>query len=805
MRQRLRASEDLRDCIASGLIALLISLLLPSVPFQLLDGWAFDTATTYDHPTRPQVIVIERADEVDPAALLAALESAGVRALGLADDALVPAFCRPELRAFNIVAPSSISATPGAYGIAADDRETPCEFAPAVGPLVTNGITRRHAGFVAGPSGPLPLMEPRLADRENVSERYYPRMPATQNVPRIDAQQIVAGAFADDTLRGFVALASSKDATAQRIATPLDPGARFSSPPLFSAYAVQSLIDRREIVEAGLPLALILLLSASLAGRIVLRRPALRRRFLTTMAGGTAAIAALWLVVIQSAHVLLPLTAMLLALIIGAITKTLAEERGKDRRLERTMANAINLSFERSVFHKSAEIPAVFEQAGALFGLPYARMEVRSGPRRAWEQLFLHGVSAGPVRQSIIADPDRQYRFAYALPAGSQARPIGRILDDAVSRLQAGREWQSRLLAAEGTDSIDSRLRSASNLIAIHSDELARGLDALDTGVFVFRPLGTPIHANAGMRDILGLAGIDPDTVMLVDTLTQLADLEVAQARSMVRETLLCGTEMRVPMRDLGARQRILRLGIASQVRHRAQTVLVLEAVDITELDRLAELRLAIGTFIDRHLRNDLEAIALGTGLARDSRLDASALGRILDRIAEVTDRASTRLDDVRDLLEEEPGASPDACYPIEAGRAVQQALDRAAPYAAELGVTISSAMPAIGGFSIAEPLMLSDTIEAMLRIVIADTAQGGSVVLSLSESEAATLIEVSGGFGLPFDRFMHALDARAGEVPSEYQIAAAGIAETLKWRGEASYWSAAGKGFRFTIRLRRV
>lgn len=168
MRQRLRASEDLRDCIASGLIALLISLLLPSVPFQLLDGWAFDTATIYDHPTRPQVIVIERADDVDPADLLAALESAGVRALGLADDTLVPAFCRPGLRAFTIVAHSSISARPGASGIAADDRETPCEFAPAVGPLVTNGITRRHASFVAGPSGPLPLMEPRLADRENV-------------------------------------------------------------------------------------------------------------------------------------------------------------------------------------------------------------------------------------------------------------------------------------------------------------------------------------------------------------------------------------------------------------------------------------------------------------------------------------------------------------------------------------------------------------------------------------------------------------------------------------------------------------
>ncbi len=788
-----------RDAVAIFAITLIALALSQTRAFANLDGLAFDTAAQFDSARPPRVIVVE----VDPAAanpapLLAAAKRAGVVSVGVLDPRLAQETCHASDPILPLFIRGSRDAPPASQRFA-------CRLSPAIDAPADDGMYRRQFAAVEGPDGPRTLFETKLAGRGDASGAYVIRMPASQNIPRVTAVQLTAGIFAPDQLNGYVALFAPPSDASAALATTLDPQGFRTSEAVWRAYAVQTLIDRREVRSAPAILTLFVIVLAALAGRALFGTAIARRHFIAACIAAAAVAAILWFVLLQATDTFAPLTASIFALLVAGITKLRSEERRKDRALERTIEKAINLAFGRSVLLDASDLPTYFQRAAALLQLPYARMAVRASGTSAWEEVFATGEADGAARTIRLDDAEKDIRLTYSPPRDATGAAATRILDDAIARVLAGREWQSRLLAGRRRASIDRRLRSAANLISVHSDELARGLDALDTAVCVFRPLGMPIYANVEMRALLTAARIDPDNTALLDIMVATTELGEARARSMIREVLLQGGDLRIPMRDFGGRQRILRLGIATQVRHRSQTVLVVEAVDITELDRLSELRLAFGTFIDRQLRNDLEAITLGSGLARDPRLEPAARARILDRIGDVVARARGRLDEVRGLLEEKPYAGKDTSFPIESRKIVAQALDRAQPFADESGARIASALPDISGFSIAEPLMLSDMVEAMLRIVIADTAQGGEVVLQLEETDRATSIRIAGGFGLPFDRFVAALDAGSGEVPSEYQIAAAGMAEAMKWRGGVTYWSAPGAGFRFAIQLRRV
>ena len=808
---RLRTVTPLvRDIAAAFLIGCAAFLLAQTGAMRTLDGLAFDTVMQVDTAQPPKVVIVEAdPDTFDAAGMLAAADRAGIRSVGVTDPRLAAKLCDGTPRPLDIVARRPVRQLSGGRrwtSPAPFAEQSRCTAVPAVDAPGERGMRRGQYASVTGLTGPLALFETRLSGRTDLEGRYWLRTPARQNIPRITSAQLLDGVFARGQLGGYVALLDTPmAATRDTVATSLDPGAVRTSETRWRAFAIQTLIDRREVFIAAWPVALVFLFGTALVTRRVFARHQIRRFFPVGVVGAGIALVGAWFAVLQLTDRLLPLSAAAAALGVAAVSRLLADDRRKDRRLERTIENAVDLAFDRSVLRGTGDLPRYIKRASLMLRLPYAQVLERQVGSSEWHEAFVIGAQDETTRAIRLDDADRQLRFAYSPPRDASQKAANAILDDAIARFTAARDWQNRLLTGPSGLPVDDRLESAASLIGVHGDELARGLDALNTGVFVFRPLGMPIHANAEMRAVLGAAGVDPDDTTLIDTMIATTELDEARAQSMVRAVLLDGGDLRVPMHDYGARQRILRLGIATRVRRRSQTVLVLEAVDITELDRLAELRLAFGTFIDRQLRNDLEAIALGNSLARDPRLKPDALTRVLDRIGDVVKRATDRLDEVRDLLDEEPYAGTEPSYPVEARKIVVQAIERAQPQAEELGVTIASTLPAISGFSVAEPLMLSDMIEAMLRIVIADTAQDGTVDLALDETEQATTVRITGGFGLPFDRFVSALDARPGEVPAEYQIASAGISEALTWGGSVTYWSAPGDGFRFSIQLRRV
>jgi hypothetical protein len=248
-----------------------------------------------------------------------------------------------------------------------------------------------------------------------------------------------------------------------------------------------------------------------------------------------------------------------------------------------------------------------------------------------------------------------------------------------------------------------------------------------------------------------------------------------------------------------------LRIAAPFRVARGHERVIILEAIDITNLKRLADLRLSVSNYIDTQLRNDLTAIKLGVSVVSDDRLEGPARLRVVELIAQAAKRATGRLESVTALMNDTSDDVLDLAYPIDANKLVRQAIARVSSYADSLKVSIIAEIPEMGGYSIAEPEALEAMLDAILRIMIAETQPEDSVNLQVTEEKDRTLIRLSGGFGVSFASFCAALEVPDAGTPPEYRAISAGMKQSLGWKSSLSYWTAIGKGYRFNIELKRI
>jgi len=113
--------------------------------------------------------------------------------------------------------------------------------------------------------------------------------------------------------------------------------------------------------------------------------------------------------------------------------------------------------------------------------------------------------------------------------------------------------------------------------------------------------------------------------------------------------------------------------------------------------------------------------------------------------------------------------------------------------------------MIGIGGFTVAEPKVLGQMMEAMLQVVIADTPRGETVMLKVEEDDERTFIRISGGFGIGFERLVRLLEDTEAETVGEFRTISGGIHIANKWGASVSYWGHEAHRFGFNIDLRRI
>ena len=815
------------------IIAAAVALLNHFAIFSISDGLLLDAANRSSEPATPRMILVDPADRnlaSDPELVSRLAEAAsdlGVVRLGLYSANLPQNL--PDASALPIVIgltdPRQLPASP-------TDR---IDIAAARIAVPDQGISRRQISAFSSPTGTLPAFETALSGRQ-LDDPYFVRMPRAQNIPLVSLGQVLSGDFRAGDFDGMVMIvAPGPDLTEAQLSTPLSNDRSRMPASQFSAYAVQSLLDRSEIRAAGLwvSFAAIAMLSLAVAAAMTVYEPKRALVPILIVAVPIALFAAYAALVIT--NIFLPITATLVAIAITAFALLLYAELRQDQRLTAILERAITMAFGRSPYDAQAEPGRHLTEAAERIGLTHSLVlsVPRGGPpsvlgayradqsdlpsERALRVIASGSAGevppierpdqwSGNVHSAVLSASDPSLVWLYAAPSEAENPQPAAHAGNIAAAIRQNHEWSSDLSTAarraRRKRPIDAQLASAASLITARSERIAAGLDALDTAAMIFHLGGFPVHANAQMEALAQQAGLTPHGATLFETLDALTDFSAAHLSQLLSAVVSDGVEIRIPAKDFGGLQRILRV---APMLDGTNDVIVLEAIDITEQNRLAQQRFAVGNFIDKQLRNDLEVIELGAEIARASAGENSHLTEIVANLSETAQRAIGRLEEVAEFLNDAGTSAGKVCYPLDARKVVDEALEKVAPFAAEFDVSVETALPGISGFTMAEPKSLLATCEAMLRIVIADTPHGGAVKARLTEELDGTVIEVSGGFGIPFERLMAALDSRSEEVPEEYRSLANGFKDVARWQGFASYWSAVGQGFRFNVKMRRI
>jgi CHASE2 domain-containing sensor protein len=837
-----------RDNWRRALAALIPALLAGLLTLAHSQGWLdrldnrfFDEVTRREPGRPPRVVLIA----LDPA--LAAQGGAGVASLTRAAlaggmERIVfasdPGLARvPSGRVVIGARASQLPAT-GQWQLNA--RAVPGAIMAANVQLAAQaGLTRRQLTH----RGAIPALETAATRRRIVPGTYLVRLSQQQNLPRITAAQLMSGAADPGMLKGLIGLVAPPAALAPSgVYTARDGGRQLLSRSAFTAAAIQTLADRREVRALPVPAVSALLLIVALLLALVLVRSDPKRIFLPTLVLGlAAALGASWLA-LQYLNLLLPIGALCLLILATLPWALYRHERAEDVRLRRFVVRTLNRSNRATLMKDTASLPGFLAASASRLGIARmlvversgrsrlgelattgAALDEISGNRRALRRALAAARSSerdidaaalvpdwpNNARLSSLGGASPQLYWLHDLPAEPRTQAAANAATMIAASYRHMQNLREELGAGttttRGYRPIDEWAGSAVELIASRAEHLGVGLDQLNTAVMVFHPIGFPLHANAQMNALYELVGLALADAGLAELVAALTPLESDRIEAMLRDIQLGGGEAKIHCRELDGRTRLLR--VASSLQHDPDLpqALVAEVIDVTELRRLSELNLAVVNVLDSQLRNDLAAITLAASIARDERLDRARLTKVIARIEQATDRAIARMEEVSRRTRDVRGFAIDEAYPIQVAELVGEACAMVEATIREFGVDLAVNAPGISSFAIAEPNTLVEMIDAILRIMVADTPAGETISVDLVETEANTRITISGGMGIAFERFYAALDSTVEGAPAPFRAITRGMSAAMSWGANVSYSSGVGRGYRFIIDLRRI
>jgi hypothetical protein len=842
----------LKTFIVSLILAAGLAALQFAGAFRIIDERFFDAATLSEAGTVPQVVIVERDPGFEGqgprrfSRLNAMLHDLGIGKVGHLPAAGEP--ISPLAQNYSAAGPAPVIALPVGRVPASQNWDLVGEDAnqgvPAARLLAAAryGIHRTHLAGLSGAGGMIPTFESELSGVTADDQPFLVRMPSTQNIPVVTASQILSGDLRGEELRGMVALVAPAEALAGRLTTPLSPKSAKTSEAIFRAHVLQTLLSGRATYFArDWEVLLLLFCMASIAALSYWRSDPKRIALPLSLALTAAALASSW-AALQFAGKLLPLTAMAVTPWLVAFSAVLIREQNQDGVLEETAARAVQKSFRRSALREGARLPEFLGFAGQLAALDRSLLIARNEDG-TFEPILEHGASLdeltenkkvlkallNKVRGRSYAYPaddlvpgwsgesfvtwlggsDRELFWIYTMPAANPKRKSAHLVRAIAASFRELFHWRGHLNSRSRQEvrflPIDDKISSAIELVAREAEHVRFGFDTIETAVVIFHLIGSPLHANARMEDIYAEAGMAVSELSLFEALRALTDLDDSRINAMLEDLALNGGEMRLPMRKIGNAQRIMRVAAPKRFARGGERVIVLEAVDVSDHHRAADLRQAVALYIDLQLRNDFEAIMLGVDLAGDERIPPEKIRPIVKRIGESAKRATGRLDRVAELIHSDISDIMDACYPIDVRKTVLEAKGKVSKLANELAVNVETDVIGIGGFTIAEPKVLGQMMEAMLQVVIADTPRGETVMLKVEEEDERTHIRISGGFGIGFERLVRLLEDTEAETVGEFRTISGGIHIANKWGAAVSYWGHEAQRFGFNIDLRRI
>jgi hypothetical protein len=173
--------------------------------------------------------------------------------------------------------------------------------------------------------------------------------------------------------------------------------------------------------------------------------------------------------------------------------------------------------------------------------------------------------------------------------------------------------------------------------------------------------------------------------------------------------------------------------------------------------------------------------------------------------LVEATARARGTLSSIGQLLDQALEVGAPNPYPINPKSALIRAIATVRSSADELAVRLDLEQPELANAVIAEPALLDDLVEAMLRIALSDSPRGSAISAVLVEQAMHSEISVRGGFGLPAETLTKLLSGNRDGAPDEFHTLARALQLVPSWGGSVEATSDAGAGYSFRIILKKV
>ena len=820
----LGALTGLRPALIPALFALAVAAMGQVGIFHLTNGLLFDLLVSGVPAGTPRVVVV-RASSPDVPLVTDRARAAGATPIVIATTA----------RGSTGAGPATISGMPPIRIPGGARWELPGPPAPgnaaAFIPAPQQGISRRMRLWLPGETGRLLTIEGAVLGAGTRSADRLVGLPPSAIMPSLTARQIISGAIPPEALRGlWVVIGPPAAQDPPRFLVSGMTGSAALGAADYHARALQSGLSGRAIETLlAIPRLLLLLVFALLLSPLLAAVPARRRT--VVIAGTVVLIFGVGTLLVNFGGVMLPATDLL---VLAAALGLASSYRGGKRRQQRlaTLGDRAASYLSRNLLLQDqrrwidyfpaasrltgVESSLLLEQQGdgtlsllAAFG-PRSTAGRSSMTRSAdfdladaacpkpiiakevsgWEKARIARVSGG--------DGDAIYWLHDVPPASEESDAVFAAAARLAGRINQYPAPNLMLSGSSQRDMEGARLIGLVETVISRASDLRRSLRALHTAAMLFDAAGLPIQVNNAMEVLLRRCGLQPARVTPVDVAAKLSGLNPDAARLLLGDLVRNGGDVRLTSQgEVGGRRFTVRV-------IEADGDLIFEAIDVTDLHRLAHIQTELAGHIDAKIRNDLEAIELASRLATDERLPEERRNRALGMISQAAARTRHTLDSLGHLVDASIYDSQPEAYPMNPRSVVLRALADVGRIADQEGVKIEVSQETLTSLVLAEPDLLDSVVHAMLEIAVRDSPRGTMVSAVLHEGPEYGEVVISGGFGMPADRLAAHLSGNLPTTPLPFRTIRRAQQVVKSWEGSLEAVSEVGQGFRFALRLKR-
>lgn len=339
---------------------------------------------------------------------------------------------------------------------------------------------------------------------------------------------------------------------------------------------------------------------------------------------------------------------------------------------------------------------------------------------------------------------------------------------------------------------------------------------AQSSAAILYDLFGRVVLLNQRMSELLAPAGIAPYKLTLTDFVTAVTGHPVDEIRTLVRYLIIDQLPISLPVTlPSHPEHRFVLKGQALRFddgeTEEAGTPspfslggVLVELVDVSEAQWVANLKSDLVAQIGHKLANKLEGLLLATDILHSDDLPADQRNFAVETMRSSVDAACGLVRHVQVLLESGAGAADQAAYPVDPIRILMQAVRELTPELDRQRLKFSPSLPDFPTLVIAAANELRSLFSIIVRFLAADAVSASSLNLTVVEEELRlSFLFTNEGFGIPSEKLQEYLETESDNALSDIFREIRQMRHVVAaWGGELDFSSNIGRGMQASLVL---